>query len=160
MPAAEAAVGDLRRRLDPSAALGVPAHVTIHFPWVPDDRVDARVLDDLATLAAEVASFDVTLRRTAWFDRELLWLDPEPREPFLRLIAGSASRWPDLPLYGGQFADVVPHVTVGIAAMGSLVGLDEIVGARLPVGDRATELQWITRTAPDPWIVRCALALG
>jgi 2'-5' RNA ligase len=160
MPAAEATVGDLRRRLDPSAALGVPAHVTIHFPWMPEDRVDARVLDDLATLAAGVTSFDVTLRRTAWFDRELLWLDPEPREPFLQLIAGSARRWPDFPLYGGQFADVVPHVTVGIAAMGSLVGVDEIVGARLPVSDRATELQWITRTAPDPWVVRHTVALG
>src|SRR6185312_14804244 len=44
VPEAETAVGALRREHDSSAALGVPAHVTILFPFLPPERVDQDAL--------------------------------------------------------------------------------------------------------------------
>src|SRR5712675_2883024 len=44
VPAAEPHVSGLRARFDPAAALGVPAHVTVLYPFVPPDRITAAVL--------------------------------------------------------------------------------------------------------------------
>ena len=38
VPDAEPVVGHLMLRLDANAVLGVPAHVTVLFPFVPADR--------------------------------------------------------------------------------------------------------------------------
>ena len=42
--AADGALHRWRSALDPSAAQGVPAHVTIHYPWIPLQQVDETVL--------------------------------------------------------------------------------------------------------------------
>ena len=42
----------------------------------------------------------------------LVWLEPEPAEPFAALTAAVAARWPDHPPYGGVFDTVIPHLTV------------------------------------------------
>ena len=44
IPEAEAAVAALRLRLDPAAAWGVPAHVTVLYPFLPPDEIDGRAL--------------------------------------------------------------------------------------------------------------------
>ena len=43
VPAAERAVGPWRLHYDPSAAAGMPAHVTVLFPWLAASAVDADV---------------------------------------------------------------------------------------------------------------------
>jgi 2'-5' RNA ligase len=160
LPTVDGVVGRWRAALDPSAALGVPAHVTIHFPWVPAEQVDDDVLRDLEAMVAGVAVFDVALARIGWFDREVVWLDPDPREPFLAVIAASGSRWPDWPLYGGLFETVVPHVTIGIGESAELgeaaAGLSEV----LPIHDVAAQLWWMTQSDSEPWVVRRKLAFG
>lgn len=152
-------VGPWRAALDPSAALGVPAHVTIHFPWVPADRVDGAALRELEAMVGNVSRFDVALHRIGWFDREVLWLDPDPRERFLALTADSARRWPDYPLYGGRFETVIPHVTIGIGRSGQLDKVAEALGGVLPIHDAATQLWWITRSGSEPWAIRLLLGL-
>ena len=37
VPEAEAIVGRLRQRYDPSAAVGMPAHITINYPFLPGE---------------------------------------------------------------------------------------------------------------------------
>lgn len=59
VPAAEAAVGDWRRRLDPQALLGAPPHVTVLFPFMPRDEIDAATLEKLRRLLTEVPPFRV-----------------------------------------------------------------------------------------------------
>src|SRR5689334_8297219 len=55
VPEAEEAVGALRLEHDSSAALGVPAHITILFPFAPPERVDETAL---ASLFATCAPFE------------------------------------------------------------------------------------------------------
>ena len=47
VPEAEALVKPFRDRYDPSAAVGVPAHITLLYPFKPPDEVDGAVLDKL-----------------------------------------------------------------------------------------------------------------
>jgi hypothetical protein len=44
VPEAEPVVGQLRARLDRAASRGIPAHVTILYPFVPPGQITAAVL--------------------------------------------------------------------------------------------------------------------
>src|SRR5438067_1314721 len=96
VPETEAAVGELRLRYDSSAALGVPAHITILFPFADGDEVDETAL---AELFARFPAFDFRLDRVERFDDGIVWLHPEPSRPFLDLTAAVAQRWPAHPPY-------------------------------------------------------------
>jgi len=140
--AAEAAVSRYRLRYDRSAPFGVPAHVTIVFPFVPVDRLTETDLLDLVGIFAMQAAFEVTLSRFGRFpgrpgDPETLWLAPEPSSPFRRLTAALTDRWPEAPPYGGVFDDVIPHLTVTETAPAAVLEQAQAaVGAALPISAR------------------------
>lgn len=113
VPEAEPAVGALRARLDAAASWGVPAHITVLYPFLPPADVGDDVVAAVAREVARVPRFAFTLTRTAWFGDTVLWLAPEPDGPLRPLTTAVAARFPQAPPYGGQFADVVPHLTVG-----------------------------------------------
>ena len=76
VPAAEAAVGEHRARLDPSARDGVPAHLTVLYPFLAPPLIDDAVLASLAALFAPVPAFAFTLDRVGWFGDDVAWLGP------------------------------------------------------------------------------------
>jgi len=117
VPEADDIVGRFRARLDRSAAWGVPAHVTVLYPFVDPDRIDPAVLDRLAAAVGSVPAFDVTLARLCWFGDDRLWLAPEPDHPFRALTAAVCREFPDHPPYGGVHDDPTPHLTVGHDAL-------------------------------------------
>jgi hypothetical protein len=53
VPEAEPAVRQHRERLDASAPLGVPAHITVLFPFMPPEAIDAAAVTKLEELFAE-----------------------------------------------------------------------------------------------------------
>lgn len=118
VPAADPAVGPHRLELDPAAAWGVPAHVTVLYPFVDPDALDDLVLDVLAGAVATVPGFVSTFRRTATFDDGYLWLEPEPESAFRLLLSVVHAAFPSHPPYGGAEDDPVPHLTIGTAGPG------------------------------------------
>jgi 2'-5' RNA ligase len=130
---AEPLVGLWRRRFDSSASAGVPAHVTVLFPFLDIDRIDTAVVDGLRTLIGNHSPFAVRFAGCRRFP-DVLYLDPTPDQPFRALTEAVAAQWPEAPPYGGQFVDVVPHLTVAHGQK-PLV-FDEVeaaLTARLPV---------------------------
>ena len=116
VPEAEPAVAALRLRHDPMARLGVPAHITIHFPFAPPEAVDE---DAVAELVARRSAFPFELASVEHFGEDVTYLAPHPAAPFCELIAASAERWPEYPLYDGAYDvdEIVPHLTVGLARL-------------------------------------------
>ena len=114
IPEAEPLVGRFRAELDFAASLGVPAHVTVVYPFVAPDLIDDAVIGALAEAVGSVPAFEAILARVAWFERTVIWLAPEPAEPFLALTNAVWQRFPHCPPYGGAHQQVVPHLTVGI----------------------------------------------
>jgi SAM-dependent methyltransferase len=152
IPAAQPVVGDLRRRWDP-AGLAVPAHVTILFPFLAPTRLTDEVDRDLADIAGSVGAFDVTFRRVGRFP-DVLWLAPEPVEPFARLTDAVARRWPDHPPYGGAFEQVIHHLTVADGAPSDVLEEASAAVARsLPVVERVSALTLSVRER-GAWHVR------
>jgi 2'-5' RNA ligase superfamily len=102
VPEAESVVADYRADLDPAAGLGVPAHVTVLYPFVPPERVDDAVISALQRTVRSVAAFDVTFARLRCFDRSVLWLAPEPAERSSRSPPPSGGPFPAMNLMAAK----------------------------------------------------------
>lgn len=134
VPEAEPFVAGLRARLDPSALLGVPAHVTLLYPFMAPEQISAAELEQVHALAAQVPAFEFRLLRTGRFPG-CLYLAPEPAAPFIALTQGLGARFPAFLPYGGQHGAVpVPHLTVAQTGETELAAAEaELLAAlRLP----------------------------
>jgi 2'-5' RNA ligase len=143
VPEADPVVGPHRLRLDPAASWGVPAHVTVLYPFVSPPDLRTADLDRLGEAVAQVAAFDAELPRVDWFGEDVVWLAPEPASQFRRLISVVGAAFPDLLPYGGGFDDVVPHLTIGGPSRGTLDELRraaDAVAPQLPVRTRVDEV--------------------
>lgn len=105
VPEAERVVSRHRARLDAAAALGVPAHVTVLYPFVPPSAITPVTLESLARAVASMGAFGCQFLATGWFGPDVLWLAPEPGEPFRTLTRAVAAAFPGYPPYGGAYAD-------------------------------------------------------
>jgi 2'-5' RNA ligase len=150
IPEAEPAVGALREHLDRNAAVGVPAHVTALFPFVPPEAIDAAVLSRVEEVVAAVPGFGYAFSRTAWFDDAVLWLAPDDPLPFRALTARLTSAFPaHRPYEGAHGDDVVPHLTVGHGHPREvLAAAEREVTGRLPVAGRASGVVLLVQDGP------------
>ncbi|WP_234359961.1 2'-5' RNA ligase family protein [Streptomyces sp. DSM 15324] len=111
VPEAEPLVRAWRERLDPSAAAGVPAHVTVLFPFLDASRLDEGVCAAIGEVMGRHASFEARFDRCGRFPG-VLYLAPETGAGFRSLTEAIVERWPEHPPFGGRFDEVVPHLTV------------------------------------------------
>lgn len=141
VPEAEPAVQRHRERLDASAPLGVPAHITVLFPFMPPGTIDPAVLTQLERLFAAISRFSFRLDHTDWFGDDVLWLAPHDSGPFRALTQHVYQAFPAFPPFEGQFDDVVPHLTVGHGhSLSDLRAAEESVQAHLPIEAYATAI--------------------
>ncbi|MFC6080156.1 2'-5' RNA ligase family protein [Sphaerisporangium aureirubrum] len=130
---AEPVVGRWRERFDSSASAGVPAHVTVLVPFLHSGRIDAAVIGELRGLFGAHSSFTVRFDECRRF-ADVLYLAPSPDQPFRALTEDVVARWPEAPPYGGQFAEIIPHLTVAHGQQAHV--FDEVeaaLTARLPI---------------------------
>lgn len=163
VPAAEAVVAPFRARYDPSAALGVPAHLTLLYPFKPPDQITDPVIDGLRRLFAGFAAFDFILNALKRFPR-VLYLLPEAAEPFRQLTSAIWQLHPEAPPYGGRHQDVVPHLSLADRAdVATLerVEAEFMQGARgrLPIRARASSVT-LLENLTGRWQTRLTLPLG
>ncbi|MDN3357673.1 2'-5' RNA ligase family protein [Actinomadura sp. DC4] len=130
--AAERTVGRFRKKLDQSAARGMSAHVTVLYPFVAPDRIDAETLAEAGAALAEVPAFDCAFTQVKWFGDDVVWLSPEPDRHFRELTRSVWRRFPDCPPYRGEHSDSIPHLTIGSVAVANLESLKRAAVAIQP----------------------------
>jgi hypothetical protein len=111
VPEAEPLVGHLRARLDPAARIGVPAHVTVLYPFIPPEAITNSDIQRVARLVRRAAAFRFRLAAAKCFP-DVLYLEPEPAQPFVALTEAVVHEFPQYPPYQGRHASVIPHLTV------------------------------------------------
>ena len=112
VPEADELVGPWREKADPSAVAGVPAHVTLLYPFLDSERIDAGVLAELEWFFSGIDAFGVSFETVAEFRSDgVLYLDPAGRE-LDELAAALARRWPECPPYYGAVEAPHAHLTV------------------------------------------------
>jgi 2'-5' RNA ligase len=149
---------------DPVAALGVPAHVTLLFPFLEPRAIDTATEVAIAAVIGRERAFDVTLVAVRTFppgetSAGTVFLAPEPAAPFVRLTRAIWAHWPDHPPYGGAFDTVVPHLTLAEAASRH-AEVEAIARAELPMRRRAEEAWLFVEGDDDRWSHRGSFRLG
>jgi 2'-5' RNA ligase len=144
--------------LDPSAAEGAPAHVTVLAPFADIELLSAGELDRLCRLFAAAAPIEFSLARVARFPG-VLYLAPVPSEPFVALTEAVWRAWPAYPPYRGEFDEVVPHLTVAVGD-GTFAEIERELEPLLPIAAVADQVWLVARGTDGRWMRRETVALG
>ena len=138
---------------NPSAPAGTVEHITLLYPFLPPSQIDDRVLARLRVVFSQVDAFSYVLRNTGWFEQGVLYLAPDPPDPFVELTNRLTTTFGVLP-FEGRFPTVVPHLT--IEQHGDIDTLQRVAAAitsRLPVAARAEEAWLMLGHIETGWTV-------
>jgi len=150
VPEAEPLVSDWRSKHDWSAQRGVPAHITLLYPFVPTEKVGDGLLAQLRGLFASEAAISFDLTRLDRFP-EVAWLAPEPAERFKALTDLIATRFPDYPPYEGAHDEVIPHLTVAEGGTELQDRVEAAVSGRLPIHAHAAAVAFLIEDDDGLW---------
>ena len=149
----------LRRSWDRAASVGVPAHVTVLFPFLPAEQLRPDVRRELATLVAAHPPFDLRFEQVGRF-AGVVYLAPEPAAPFVDLTQAVVRRYPEHPPYGGAFDVVVPHLTITESDEAPLDEIAASAAAVLPFRHRVSTLEVLVEGGAGRWHRQWRLPLG
>jgi 2'-5' RNA ligase len=150
VPEAEPLVSEWRAQYDWSAQRGVPAHITLLYPFAPTEKVDDELLRQLRELFESQAPIAFELPRVARFP-EVAWLAPEPSEPFNALIELIAERFPDYPPYEGAHDVVIPHLTVAEGGTELQDRVEAALSGHLPISAHARDVAFLFEDDEGLW---------
>ena len=111
--AAQAVAVPLMLRYAPHLLTVFPAHITVLYPFVPVDDLDA-ACTTLRGLCAGIIPFEVTL---SGYDRfpGVTFMNPVTPEPIRAVFRTIFAAFPECPPYGGTYGnDIHPHMTVAM----------------------------------------------
>jgi hypothetical protein len=159
VPEAEPCVQRHRFRYDSVALRGVPAHITLLFPFMPPSAITESTKDAVREVLVPFSGFSFRLDRLERFPEGACYLAPDPGEPFVRLTRAISGRFPGYPPYGGAHADVIPHLTV---AQNPDMPADEIaeIERHLPIACLAHEAWLMVEDESHDWHARSRFALS
>lgn len=159
VPEAEPVVRAWRDRYDPSSREGVPAHVTLLYPFLPAESIGTPDLARLRSFFGGKPPLSLTFSEFGRFPG-VLFLKPDD-DPRLRDLLGSLlASYPELPPYGGQFPDPQPHHTVAQAIEESvMVEIEADVSRALPFASSVSDAALMV-DAGGRWVVRERFTFG
>lgn len=154
VPEVEPLVAPFRLQHDPSAAQGVPAHITINYPFLPGIDPGVELHQELKKLFAKAEPFQFALSKFSRFP-DTLYLAPEPDTPFKKLIHLVAERFPESPPYEGAFDEIIPHLTIAQSEDEEVLKSVErelaiLARGYLPLTVRATQV-WLMANRAGKW---------
>ena len=156
-PELEPLVGSIRGTLTRDGARGMPPHVTLVYPFAEVAEIEA-LSPALQEAMSVVSPFDVALAEVRRWPG-VLYLAPDPPEPFVSIVERLTSAFPAHPPYGGAFVDIVPHVTIAQGNADTLDRIEREIAPELPVRVRA-ERAWVMADGPDGWRRHTAFPFG
>lgn len=157
--AVPAALAGLRQRWDRAALAGAGPHVTILYPFVPCDALGPAERTELAAIAGSVPAFEVRFERVRRLP-DLVWIEPEPADPFAALTAEVVERWPDRPPYGGTYDAIIPHLTLVESEVAPLQAIEDAAARVAPFDRRARRLELWCQDAAGRWRPRWRIPFG
>jgi 2'-5' RNA ligase len=159
VPEAEPLVGAWRQRYDPSATRGVPAHITLLYPFLAAADLGTDGLLFLENLFAATQPVRARLVAVAEFPG-VLYLAPEPASWFADLTHALSERFGLLP-YGGLYEHVTPHLTVAHGAEpAAMASISAQLSPRLPIAFAAGEAWLMEQRDQGVWQHEATFPVG
>ncbi|WP_374575926.1 2'-5' RNA ligase family protein [Phenylobacterium sp.] len=138
------------RKHDPAARLGMPAHVTLIYPFMDSRAFDEAARVRLRDVLRGFAPLEFAFDRLGAFQGGV-WLEPADPAPAVRLIEALAAAFPAHPPFGGAHASIIPHLTIAQAAPGVLARIRAEAPRILPLTARAEAVSLYARSE-EGWI--------
>lgn len=161
VPGAEPAIGQLRRRHTRSGAEGMPSHLTLLYPFTDSAALGEERVRAVEAALAPFGAFDYTLPAAAVFGvPPVLYLDPDPAEPFVAMIEALVAAFPEHPPYGGEQFYPTPHVTIAQGDEAAFAAIRAQVEPLLPLEARADKVLLMEHDAEHGWRPRTRFLLG
>jgi 2'-5' RNA ligase len=153
VPAAEPVVGEWRLSYDPAAVLGVPAHITLLYPFVPARLIEERHLSSLDLIFSRQEAIEFTLEKVRTFPSGTVYLSPSPPEKFVRLTRLIHRSFPEHPPNEGRFDDVIPHLTIADPSPEPAITerIRASVAVTLPISTTADEIWLMEQGHDETW---------
>lgn len=129
---------------------GIPAHITVLYPFIPPIRATQQTRDELAQLAAETDRFSVTITSLAQYEITT-YLDLEPEAPIQALTHHIFDHWPNYPPYGDIDLYIQPHMALAQGVIPSDVEATAL--PYLPVNAEITHLTMMVRRWSGRWMI-------
>ena len=163
VPESEPLVARFRSEYDPIASLGLPAHITINFPFIPGVDPSADTLSRLQRIFAAAQPISFTLDSIGRFPN-VVYLAPVPFAPFVQLTKRIAQAFPESPPYEGKFDSIMPHLTVASSPDSDLLesverDFAEAASSHLPINAVADHV-WLMDNTAGRWQKRVSFSLG
>jgi 2'-5' RNA ligase len=159
IPEVEPLVGPLRLQYDRAARLGVPAHITLLFPFCPPQAI-ADEVETLKDVCASIDAFSFSFTEVRRFPATA-YLHPDKSEVFAQITKTLMKMWPDYRPYGGAFADIVPHLTVADKVDGkALSAVEAALRGQLPITCVAREIWLLISDDAGKWSRRAWFPLA
>lgn len=108
---AETLLRPLRERYEPAYRLGMPAHVTLMYPFPLQEGDAGAAFGRLAEALSVVPPFEFRLQESGRFER-VVYLCADPAEPFRALTRSIMRSFPALQPYAGRYGSPEPHLSV------------------------------------------------
>jgi hypothetical protein len=143
----------------------VPAHVTILSPFLDSARLDAAVRDRLAGICAREPAFEVefaTVRRWEASDigPGVVWLEPRPSAPFVRLTRAVWAAFPDCPPYGRDDDEIEAHLTIAVDDPSRFAAVERAAADLLPFRRAARSVSLLVQGGDGRYRTRRRFVLG
>lgn len=152
VPAADALLASVGVGYPETVREGVPAHVSLLYPFVPAAELDERVIKALGELLAEQGPMLVEFGE-CYHRGGFVAVRPDPLEGLTELVSTVRRRWPQVVPYEGRYGDVEPHVTLAVdASEETAVRIEQEVSAQLPISAELRKA-WLV-AFEDRWRVR------
>ncbi|HEV3315958.1 MAG TPA: 2'-5' RNA ligase family protein [Candidatus Angelobacter sp.] len=161
MPIAEVEpiVGKLRLEYDKAARLGVPAHVTLLYPFRPPQAAIGEI-EALREFFNSTEPFQFFFTEVRHFPATA-YLHPDNSERFIRIIHALLKRWPDCRPYNGAFPDIVPHLTVAHNVGKEILdAVDNSVRQNVPIRCVAREAWLLVSDSTGFWSKQASFLLS
>lgn len=162
VPEANPLLSAVAARFPDAVREGVPAHVSVLYPFLPDRELDDRVVGSLAELFARTSAMSVKLSNCCRHG-DFVFMRPEPADAVRELTGEIRRRWPRVVPYEGLYEDVGAHLTVALHTTSERASAveREIVPRWVPVAARLREA-WLLAFVDGRWTVRqrCEFSAG
>jgi len=146
-----------REKYDAVALHGIPAHITLLFPFQPPNEINTQTIEKLKQVFVNVKQFAFFLEKINTFPF-VIFLEPSARSMFIILTKEIIRAFPKYPQYGGKFRSITPHLTVG--QLSSEQKIDSIkkrivkdIQNKLPIKSKAEEA-WLMIKNNTEWSLK------
>ena len=155
----EPIVGSLRLQYDRAAQLGVPAHITLLYPFCSPQAATGEI-ETLKHVCASIEAFSFSFTEIRRFPATA-YLHPDKSERFAQITRTLVKKWPECQPYNGAFPDIIPHLTVADHVdRETLVAVEDSLRRQLPIQCVAREVWLLTSDHMGMWSKKAFFSLG